>query len=35
MDQPRDELGDLVEVLRVDRLIERGPGTLDQPAGEQ
>jgi len=35
MDQPRDELGDLVEVVRVGWHVERGPGSLDQPAGEQ
>src|ERR1700733_5748310 len=35
MDQPRDELGDLVEVVRVGRPVERCPGSLDQPTGEQ
>jgi hypothetical protein len=35
MDQPRDELGNLVEVARVHRPVERGPGALEQAAGEQ
>ena len=35
IDQPRDQLGDLIEVVRVGRFVERGHGPLDQPAGEQ
>ena len=34
MDQPCNELGDLVEMVRVGRQVERGPGSLEQPAGE-
>src|ERR1700728_278676 len=35
MDQPRDELGNLVELVRVGWHVESGLGSLDEPALEQ